>query len=81
MAGVNESDLTVGENTIMNIGTSRETTVNEIAKMIGGDVRHLIPNPRGDFEESRKAADYTKAKSVLGWEPEVRVEAGLKTVR
>jgi UDP-glucose 4-epimerase len=75
-----QADLAPGENIILNIGTAEETSVNEIARRIGGPVVHIQPNPRGEFEESRKAANYAKAKSVLGWEPAVTLEAGLKAV-
>ena len=40
--------------------------MNEIAAMIGGEVEHIIPNPRGEFEELRKSSDCSKAKAVLG---------------
>ena len=50
------ADLPVGENTILNIGSAEETSVNEIAAMIGGEVEHIIPNPRGEFEELRKVS-------------------------
>ena len=69
--------LPTGEHLALNIGPSEETSVNEIAAMIGGEVRHVVPNPRGDFEELRKAADYSKAKSVIGWEPKVPLAEGL----
>ncbi len=63
--------LAAGSHTVLNIGTDVETSVNEIAAIIGGPVRHVVPNPRAEFEEARKAADYSKARSVIGWEPKV----------
>ena len=75
-----EADLPSGENLILNIGTSKETSVNEIAQTIGGEIEHITPNPRGEFEERRKVADYAKAKAVIGWEPYVTFEEGLKIV-
>jgi UDP-glucose 4-epimerase len=66
-----------GQNTILNIGSARETSVREIAERIAGDVTHIWPNPRGEFEEQRKRADYSKAKALLGWEPSVTLERGL----
>ncbi len=32
---------------------------------------NIKPNPRADFEESRKATDYSKARSMIGWEMRV----------
>ncbi len=63
-----------------NIGTNKETSVNDIAAMIGGEVQHIIPNPRGDFEENRKCADYSKAEIFMGWKPTVTIEEGIKAL-
>ena len=72
-----EADVPTGLNTVMNIGSGVETSVNQIACMIGGEVVHVVPNPRGDMEERRKAADYSRAASVLGWEPTIGLGEGL----
>ena len=70
-------ELRVGENMVLNIGPNEETSVNEIAAMIGGEVEHIVPNPRGEFEELRKSSDCSKAKSVLGWEPGISLVDGI----
>lgn len=77
---VAEANLVAGENTILNIGSHEEISVNEIARKIGGDVVNIIPNPRGELEERRKSADHSKAKSLLGWEPSITFEDGLQEV-
>lgn len=69
--------LASGSHTVLNIGTDIETSVNEIAAIIGGPVRHIVPNPRAEFEEARKAADYSKTRSVIGWEPQVPFATGM----
>ena len=74
------ANLPVGENTVLNIGTDEETSINEIAQIIGGDVEHIVPNPRGRFEELRKSADITKSRSVIGWEPWVMASEGIRAV-
>ena len=73
--------LATGQNTILNIGTSRETSVLELARMVGGPVTHVVPNPRGDSEERRKAADYSRAESLIGWRPETRLETALEALK
>ena len=73
-------ELRVGENVVLNIGPNQETSVNEIAAMIGGEVEHIYPNPRGEFEELRKSSDPSKAKAVLGWEPRVGLAEGIRDV-
>jgi len=61
----------------INIGQTKETSVNKIAELIGGKSKYIIPNPRGEFEERRKCANIDKAKRLLGWEPTVNVEDGI----
>lgn len=73
-----EFPMKKGQSETFNIGTDKETSINEIAKMLGGEVRHIIPNPRGHFEERRKAANYSKASRILGWEPTVTIQEGIK---
>ena len=71
-------ELAAGENVVLNIGPNEETSVNEIAAMIGGEVEHIYPNPRGEFEELRKSSDCSKAKAVLGWEPGISLLDGIR---
>ena len=71
------ADLPISSNTILNIGSEEETSVLEIARLVGGEIKHIYPNPRGPFEERRKAADYSRAKAVLGWQPTVLFRTGL----
>ena len=75
-----EADVPAGRNTVLNIGSGVETSVNQIAGMIGGNVVHVVPNPRGDVEERRKAADYSRAAAVLGWEPTISLGEGLESL-
>ena len=77
---VANANFPAGEHLVLNIGPSRETSVNDIAAMIGGEVEHIIPNPRGEFEELRKSADYSRAKSIIGWEPRIPVSKGIESL-
>ena len=74
------ADLPPSENTVLNIGPNEETSVNDIAEMIGGEIEHVFPNPRGEFEELRKSADNSKARAMIGWEPRIPLSEGIKTV-
>ena len=69
-----------GQHTVLNIGPGEETSVNDIAAAIGGATRHITPNPRGEFEELRKAADNSQARSVIGWEPRISFSEGIKSL-
>ena len=60
----------------LNVGSGVETSVNEIAELVGGEVEHIYPNPRGAFEELRKCSDNSRAKSVISWEPRIASGGG-----
>lgn len=75
-----DADLPAGEGVVLNVGSGEETSVNDIAALIGGTVEHIIPNPRGAFEEQRKCADHSRAKALIGWEPRIPFAEGLRTV-
>ena len=74
------AELPAGEHIALNIGTGQETSVNEIAAAIGGPVQHIVPNPRREFEEARKAADCSRARSAIGWEPRVAFAEGIQAL-
>lgn len=74
------SELPQGRAVALNVGSGEETSVNEIAAMVGGEVEHIIPNPRGAFEELRKCADTSRAQSVISWEPGILLAEGIKSV-
>lgn len=66
---------------VIQIGPSICTSIKDIAEMvvkISGkdiDIKYDVTKPEGD---KARAADYSKAKTVLGWEPKVSLEEGLK---
>ena len=65
---VNNKNVIKGEP--INIGSGKSTTINELAKMWGGEVKFI-----GNRLETRKMlADITKAKDILGWEPTINLE-------
>lgn len=65
----------------MQIGPSVCTSIKEIAETvvkISGkniDIFYDTTKPEGD---KARSADYSKAKEILGWEPKVKLEDGLK---
>jgi len=65
----------------MNIGNPEEHTILEFAKMI---IRFTGSASKIAFKElpvddpKQRRPDITKAKNLLGWEPQVKLEAGLK---
>ena len=60
----------VGQGEVINIGNNDNRSVNEIAQMIGGETVNVDPV----VEPRETLADNTKAKNLLGWEPQVIIE-------
>ena len=63
----------------INIGTGVDTSIAQLTKIliqaVGVTVEPIF-NPR-DVLVSRRAADITRAREVLGWEPTITVEEGM----
>ena len=68
----------VGKGELINIGNSRSYSVNELAKLIGGPTVK-VPERPGDVRYSQ--ADITKAKKLLGWEPKISLEEGIRELK
>lgn len=64
----------VGKGEIINIGTGRGVSVNEVASLIGGE-KEFFP-PRKEILHS--IADNTRARELLGWKPSVAIEDGIR---
>ena len=67
----------VGRGEPINIGAGTEVSVNRVAELIGGPVVHVPP--RG-FDERFKRADIRRARDLLGWEPRVQIEEGIRRI-
>lgn len=55
---------------IFNIGTGKNYSVNEVAKMFSENIIY-VPERIGEARET--LADISKAKTVLGWEPKINL--------
>lgn len=61
--------------TVFNIGTGKNYSINEIAKMYGHKTKHISAR----LGESRNTlADNQKAKDILGWSPSKNIEDYIK---
>ncbi|MCD6232864.1 SDR family oxidoreductase [bacterium] len=66
---------------IYNIGTAKETSINEIFKRIKELTNsncQEIHGPAKPGEQKRSCLDYSLAKKELGWRPKYSLEEGLK---
>lgn len=75
MAGLNHKV----DGHIVNAGTGRDITINELAKIISKDrsaikhVEHIHPQS----EIMKLKCNYNKAKETMGWEPQYTLEEGI----
>lgn len=81
VARANSLALVRGDNEIINIGSSREVytedVYNLLQEIMGTDYPIIRAGERvGDVR--RSVLDITKARQVLGWEPEVALREGLR---
>ncbi|MEU5875384.1 UDP-glucuronic acid decarboxylase family protein [Glycomyces sp. NPDC047369] len=74
--------LESGEYGPVNLGTEYELTVREMAEVIlrlTGSSSPIEYTDRPSDDPERRRPDLTKARELLGYEPQVHYEAGLKT--
>ena len=65
----------------MNLGNPREMTILEFAEHIRrltGSRSELSFEPLPEDDPRQRQPDITKARTLLGWEPRVPLEEGLK---
>ena len=74
------------EGSVINLGATRETAIGELAQMISdrvGSQSEVVLTPYASyygagFEDTRRRVpDITRARELLGWEPDVSLEEGL----
>jgi len=65
----------VGRGEVINIGAGRSFSINDLARLIGGQTITLPSRP-GEVKDT--LADISKAKKLLGWQPQYNLETGLK---
>ncbi len=64
-----------GKGEILNIGCGKMTTMENVAKAIGGDIKFI---PKRSFEVDAHQANMKKTFKYLKWKPKTRVEPWLK---
>jgi dTDP-glucose 4,6-dehydratase len=65
----------------VNIGNPHEMTIEEIARTIirlTGSKSQLVYRPLPEDDPKVRQPDITRARTLLGWEPKVPLEDGLK---
>lgn len=67
----------VGKGEVINIGAGNQKSVNEIAKMIGGETVNIPPR----LEPKHTLADNSKARELLGWSPKEDIEKAIEELK
>jgi len=67
----------VGRGEVLNIGGGKNHTVFEVADLIGGP--RVFVEPR--LEPKHTLADISKARELIGWEPQVVFEEGVRELK
>jgi UDP-glucose 4-epimerase len=81
VVNANLKSLTKGKNKIINIGTSKAVSVNELIKVmskVSGYKKKAQHKPKRDGELFKSFLNINKAKTVLSWSPKVNIEQGIK---
>lgn len=70
----------VGKGEVINIGAGRNVTIQFLAELINGGMDGIqYAAPRIEAHDSK--ADNTKAKELLGWEPQISLEDGITELK
>jgi UDP-glucose 4-epimerase len=67
----------IGRGEVINIGAGRGVSIRELTKMIGGKYIHIQPRS----EPHDTLADIRKAKQLLGWTPNIKLEDGIAELK
>ncbi len=76
---ISASDVEEAEGKVINAGTGRDISVNDLAKAVasnGNEIKH-VPHDHPQAEIPKLLCNPALAKKVLGWEPKVSLEEGL----
>jgi len=65
---------------VLNAGTGKDVSINKLALLICRDEKRIVhvPHHHPQSEIAKLTCDYSKARLLLGWEPKVGLEEGIK---
>jgi len=71
-------EASVEAGVVINVGSGKQSSVNEIAGLIGGE-KINIPERRGEMKNIQ--ANISRAKKLLKWQPTITLEEGIKELK
>ena len=71
------------EGEVLNAGTGKDIAINDLAKMICRDKNKIkfVDHHHPQSEIKKLICDYSKARRMLGWEPEYSLESGIEQTK
>lgn len=66
-----------GKGEVINIGSGKSVSVLELARMVGGQTVNIPPR----IEPRDSCADISRARELLGWEPQISLEEGVAELK
>lgn len=80
---INATEVAEAEGHVINAGTGRDISINDLAKAVvsdGNTIEH-IPHDHPQAEIPRLLCNPNKAEKILGWKPNYTLEEGLAETR
>jgi nucleoside-diphosphate-sugar epimerase len=68
---------TVGAGEVLNVGAGKQTTINDLARLISDQIVHIEPR----LEPMHTLADISLTTELLGWKPRITVEEGVADLK
>ncbi|MFA5185758.1 MAG: NAD-dependent epimerase/dehydratase family protein [Patescibacteria group bacterium] len=65
----------VGKGEVLNVGGGEQHSINKIARIVGGEIK-FIPARQAEARDTK--ADITLTRELLGWEPQIKFDDGLR---
>ena len=64
---------------VFNAGTGKDVSVNDLALLVCKDKKRIkhLPHHHPQSEIAKLCCDYSKAQSLLGWEPRISLQEGI----
>jgi UDP-glucose 4-epimerase len=67
----------VGNGEVLNVGAGKQTSLNELARMISDSIEYVAPR----IEPKHTLADISKTTALLNWTPQVPIEEGIADLK
>ena len=65
----------VGRGEVLNVGAGEQHSINKIARLVGGEIKHIEARPA---EARDTKADISLTRELLGWEQQIKFDDGLR---